>query len=224
MVFCLKNQVVSVGVTLVLCVASSSLMAANPIEDFLTGIKKITEQGEKDRAAIRARQQVVEPAPLQVAGQTGGTGQTGSLITTETAEEKQLTPTQVTISKDKKTAVAIEEAMPLIKKIVSMHRCMKANGDIRQWNFDALPGVDMTKFTNVYWPKTMLPIEKMQYHDNNKCLSAKVIDQFSMPAANALLFRAVYFADDSGEIDNFIYLFIKTDDGWKIREFERGRK
>lgn len=206
-------------IALALYAASSALMAANPIEDFLTGLKKISEQGEKDRAAIRARQQ--NPATAQ---QFVGTGQTGELVIAEVAEEKQATPTQFTIPKDKKTAIAIEEARPLIKKIVAMHRCMKSNADLRQWNFDAVPGVDMTSFTNPYWPKVMLPIEKMQYHDNNKCLSAKVIDQFSKPAENALIFRTIYFADDSGETDNFLYLFIKTDDGWKIRQFERGHK
>lgn len=216
--FHFKNKIIGVSAALILSSASGSILAANPLENFISGIKKINEQGEKDRAAIRANQQVPE------ASSPGTAGKNGNFVTTEVPEETQATPTQITLSKDKKTAIAVEEAMPLIKKIVAMHRCMKNNGDLRQWNFDALPGVDMMKFANVYWPKTMLPIEKMQYHDNNKCLSAKVIDQFSKPAENALLFRAVYFADDSGETDNFLYLFMKTDDGWKIRQFERGHK
>lgn len=207
-----------ISAALILSSASGSIMAQNPVENFLSGIKKISEQGEKDRAAIRANQQASESSG------SGAIGQNGNFAPTEAAEEPQATPTQIVLSKDKKTAIAVEEAMPLIKKIVSMHRCMKNNASMRQWNFDAPPGVDMMKFGNVYWPKNNLPIEKMQYHDNRKCLSAKVIDQFAKPAANALLFRVVYFADDSGETDNFLYLFVKMDDGWKIRQLERGQR
>lgn len=214
--FRLRNRVASLAVSLVLSMISGSLMAASPLEDFLNGIKQITEQGEKDRAAIRARQQGIDSVRIAENGQTNG------LTTSEAFEEKQVAPTQIVIPKDKKTAIAVEEAMPLIKKIVSMHRCMKSNGDIRQWNFDAVTGVDMVS-NSWYSKKAMLPIELMQYHDNNKCLSAKLIDQFSMPANNALLFRAIYFADDSGEVDGFLYLFMKMDDGWKIRQFSRKR-
>ena len=57
----------------------------------------------------------------------------------------------------------------------------------------------------------------MKYHNTNKCVSVSTIDQWTMPALNALQFRAVYFADDSGETFNFYYLFKKSDDGsWKI--------
>jgi hypothetical protein len=43
-----------------------------------------------------------------------------------------------------------------------------------------------------------------------------------MPAMNALQFRTVYFADDSGETLKYQFLFKKMDDGsWKIDTFEK---
>lgn len=211
----MQNTIV-LAVVVGLCTFVDPVMAGYPLEDIAnkvsSDLKAINDKGEKNRAAIGAKQQ-------------GGTATPGGeMALKEAPEEKQDKPTQVSMPKDKKTAAAIEEAMPLITKIVSLHRCMKNNSGLRQWNFDAVSGVDMMKFVNIYWPKTGLPIEKMEYHDNNKCLSAKTLDQFSMPAMNALLFRAVYFADDSGETDNYLFLFMKTDDGWKIKQFERGRK
>jgi hypothetical protein len=43
-----------------------------------------------------------------------------------------------------------------------------------------------------------------------------------MPALNALQFRAVYYADDSGETISYLYLIKKSDDGtWKLAQFNR---
>jgi len=43
-----------------------------------------------------------------------------------------------------------------------------------------------------------------------------------MPALNALSFRVVYYADDSGETVNFAYHFKKVEDGsWKVEKFNR---
>ena len=61
----------------------------------------------------------------------------------------------------------------------------------------------------------------MKYHDHNKCVRVSALDQWTMPALNALEFRTVYFADDSGETVNFRYLFKKIDDGsWMLDDFK----
>lgn len=42
------------------------------------------------------------------------------------------------------------------------------------------------------------------------------------PALNALQFRAVFFADDSGKSNNFTYLMKRGDDGaWKLQQLQR---
>lgn len=148
----------------------------------------------------------------------------GSVMATQPAVS-QSKPTQLIVPDDKKVAAAMTEALPTIKKILSIHQCLKNSAGLRQMNFYAVPGSDMTRFENSYDSTHTfgLPIYRMEYHDKNKCLSVQALDQWVMPALNALLFRAVYFADDSGETSNFIYLFQKTDDGsWKIAQFERG--
>lgn len=222
MVSRVKVQALNIVAAALLCAFNAPAIAGNPLEDLLNKVgndfKKINEQGERDRAAITAGQQ--GNASSQA---TGGTEQAGGMAIVQEQEETQSKPTKLIIPKDKRTAAAIEEAKPLIQKVVSMHRCLKDNKGLRQLNFDAVPGTDMMRYVNPYWPKTGLPIENMKYHDNNKCLRAQTLDQFSMPAMNALLFRAIYFADDSGETANFLYLFMKTDEGWKIRQFESGR-
>jgi hypothetical protein len=210
--FHLNNRIFTLCAALISASASGSSMAQSPLENLLIGMKKIAERSERASAALKSNQQFADSSGSARAG----------FASVEGAEEPQATPTKISLPKDRKMAAAVDEAMPLIKKIVSMHRCMKNNGALRQWNFDAVPGVDMTSLNIPGMPKLRLPIEKMQYHDNNRCLNANVIDQFSMPADNALSFRAVYFASDSGETANFSYLFIKTDDGWKIKQFQQG--
>lgn len=121
--------------------------------------------------------------------------------------------TELVIPNDRTTAAAMEAALPNIKKVLAIHQCINDPEGVRQLNFYAVPGVDMYKasYTIVY------PMRWMQYHDRNKCLSVRAIDQWSMPALNALTFRAVHFADDSGETFNFFYRFMRMDDGsWKL--------
>lgn len=62
---------------------------------------------------------------------------------------------------------------------------------------------------------------QMKYHDRNKCVSVQAIDKWQMPALNALVFRAIYVADDSGETANFMYVLKKDDEGqWKLERFD----
>lgn len=212
----LKICAMIVGLTLGLCAFAGSAIAGNPFEDLLNKVqsdfKAINDKGEQDRAKIRGD------------AQTGGGAQTGGIAMAAQQEEGQSKPTQLIIPKDKRVAAAIDEALPTIKKIVSIHQCLKDSAGLRQMNFFAVAGMDMTRFANPYDATIGLPISNMKYHDKNKCLSVQTLDHWSMPALNALLFRAVYFADDSGETANYLYLFKKTDDGsWKIAQFENAR-
>lgn len=129
-------------------------------------------------------------------------------------------PTQLAVPDDKKVAAAMNEALPNIKKVLGIHQCIKNYESIRQLNTYALNGVDLT--TNNYYG---FPDSNawMKYHDLNKCVSVRAIDNWSMPALNALFFRAVYFADDSGETVSFLYLFKKTDGSWQIAQIEKAR-
>jgi len=132
-------------------------------------------------------------------------------------------PTQMIVPSDKRTTAAIDEALPTIKKILAIHQCIKDYESLRLMNVYAVPGVNMAShmgFQYDFYPNS----GNMKYHDKNKCVSVSALDQWTMPALNALNFRAVYFAEDSGETVNFAYQFKKMGDGsWKIADFEHAR-
>lgn len=153
-------------------------------------------------------------------GVQGGGAQAGGMAMATKPDAGKSKPTQLTIPSDKRTAAAIDEALPTIKKILAIHQCVKDWQSMRQMNIYAVPGENMVnRHSNANYDFPNSP-SIMQYHDHNKCVSVSALDQWTMPAMNALQFRAVYFADDSGETSNFKYLFKKSDDGsWKIAEF-----
>ena len=130
--------------------------------------------------------------------------------------ETQKLPTQLIVPNDKSAAEAMDAAMPNIKKVISLHRCMKTSDSLRLLNFYAVPGLDFKgeMYQGYGYPNSTA---HTKYHDRNNCISARTMDQWSKPALNALQFRVVYFADDSGETVNFQYGFKRADDGsWKL--------
>jgi hypothetical protein len=202
------------GIAIGLCTLSTS--ASADLGEFLGKVKsdfdKITVQGEQDRARIKGDSQ--PGSSVQAAG--------GIVMATQ-PDTSQSKPTQLIVPKDKRVATAMNEAMPTIKKVLGVHQCVQDWQSLRQMNIYAVSGENMAKpgvFADGTFPNSSY---LLKYHDLNKCVSITTVDQWSMPALNALLFRAVYFADDSGETVNFLYLFKKVDDGsWKISQFERG--
>lgn len=126
--------------------------------------------------------------------------------------ETQKQPTQLILPNDKSVTTAMDAAMPVIKKVISLNRCMKNEDSLRLLNFYAVPGKSFQLHWNYPNSKNYL-----QYHDFNNCIAARTMDQWSMPALNALRFRVVYFAEDSGETVNFQYEFKRVEDGtWKL--------
>lgn len=108
----------------------------------------------------------------------------------------------------------MDAAMPNIKKVISLHRCMKSADNMRMLNFHAITGRNFESTYDWNYPNSKW---FMKYHDRNNCVSARTMDQWSMPALNALRFRVVYFAEDSGETVNFQYEFKRGQDGsWKL--------
>lgn len=151
--------------------------------------------------------------------QGGGVQSGGMAMAAKPAGQSK--PIQLIVPNDKRTAAVIDEAMPNIKKVLGIHQCLKDGASMRQLNIYAVPGVDMAAGPLLSY---LIPngLDYMRYHDLNKCVSISALDQWTMPALNALQFRAIYFADDSGETVNFLYLFKKVDDGsWKIAETHR---
>ena len=120
---------------------------------------------------------------------------------------------ELVVPNDKATEAAMDAALPTIKKVLSIHQCVSRVEGMRQLNFHSLPGND---FSGGY---VQFPMSDMRYHDMSKCLSVRTLDRWSMPAMNALVFRAVYFADDSGETTTHQLRFMRASDGsWRLAE------
>lgn len=199
------------GLTLGLCAVAGSAMALDLgglLEKVKGDFAAINEKGEQDRAKIR------------------GDAQPGGVAVVAQADAIESKPPKLVIPKDKRVAVAMQEALPTIQKVLSIHQCMKETQSLRQLNIFAVPGLDMTQRSGgpSGSPYYGFPNSQafMKFHDRNKCISITSIDGWSMPALNALLFRAVYFAEDSGETVNFLYMFKRVDDGsWKLSQIEQ---
>ena len=119
--------------------------------------------------------------------------------------------TELVIPADKATEEAMNAALPVVKKVISIHQCLKTKESERLLNVYAVPGVDISKGT---WN---VPNNWTRYHDKSQCVDVKALDQWTLQALNALRVRAVYFATDSGETFNLFYYFMKASDGtWKL--------
>ena len=180
----------------------------------LTGCAKELEQLNRDLAAANATMANQRAASLAQAQRAD----TMALPETQTGKEK---PTQLIAPTDTRTREAMDSALPTIKKVLEIHSCIKTNDGALQLNYLAVPGVDIR---NYYLEKFPNHPGYMQYHDRNKCVSLRTIDNWTMPALNALKFRSVYFAEDSGETVNFEYLMKKMDDGsWRLQSYRSWR-
>jgi hypothetical protein len=144
-----------------------------------------------------------------------------SISTTNASPVVSAVQTALTIPTDTRTKDAMEAALPIIKKILSIHACVKVDSGMLQMNFHTVPGVswDGSSMNFNDYPNSAYIVK---FHDRTKCMSVKAIDGWAMPALNALQFRAVFFADDSGESSNFTYLMKRIDDStWKLQQAKR---
>lgn len=175
------------------------------------GLTVVGMAGCADFAAINA-QAAQDRARMMGGAQTGGFAMA--------VQSAQSNPAQVIIPKDKRVATAIDEALPIVKKVLAIHQCIQNWESQRQLNVFAVPGTNMAPgggFSETSFPNNAVV---MKFHNRNKCVGVTTLDQWAMPALNALQFRAVYFADDSGETVSFLYLFKKMEDGsWKLAHF-----
>ena len=118
---------------------------------------------------------------------------------------------QLVLTNHQATNTAIEAAAPVIKASLSIHQCISHDRGLLFLNKYAMPGVNMVPI----WAPSGYPNNSvhLRYHDYNKCVDIRAADQFSMPALNALNFRVVYFASDSGETVNFFFKMRRVDNG-----------
>lgn len=127
---------------------------------------------------------------------------------------------QTALSSDARVNAAVQAALPTVHAILAEHRCIRMGG-LARLNPMAVPGEDMSQrgaFLNV--PNSN---EYMRHHDYRKCLTVRQVDRWEMPALNTMEFRAVFYADDSGEMVNMGYTLRKMDNGTWLLLRIRGR-
>jgi len=123
--------------------------------------------------------------------------------------------TQLVVPVDKTAAAALDAALPVIKKVIALHQCMKDTSSARLFSPYTVAGGENDVFTYGFYKYA--PIFATKYHDKNKCVSVRAIDQVSLLALNSLQIRVVYLAEDSGEASNFKMQFMKSDDAsWRL--------
>ena len=123
----------------------------------------------------------------------------------------------VEVPNDKRISSAFDEALPSVKRVVGIHKCINHPDGMSLLNREAVPGVIM--LSSYRFPNTK---QYMKYHNHGRCVGVRAIDKITMPANNALQMRVVYFAEDSGESVNFELTFRKTGSGaWMLSEDPR---
>ena len=110
----LKIGAMIAGLIFGLCTFADSAMAGNPLEDLLNKVqsdfKAINDKGEQDRARIRGD------------AQTGSGAQAGGIAMAAQPDTSKSKPTQLIVPKDKRVAAAMDEALPIIKKVLGIHQ------------------------------------------------------------------------------------------------------
>lgn len=145
------------------------------------------------------------------------TGRTMASATTSTTE------TRIEVPNDPRISKAFNEALPNIKTIMGIHKCINHQDGMLLLNKETVPGAGVNA-NSMGWGGNLYPNSAffMKYHNRGKCLDVRAIDNISMPANNALLFRAVFYAEDSGETVSFKYLMKRMDNGqWLLGEQPR---
>lgn len=125
---------------------------------------------------------------------------------------------QIATSSNKAVAKAMNDALPMISEFVGIHRCALDKDSLLHLNSYGVPGrnfQDMNALRHY-----VIVGGDWKYHEKNICPAVKAIDRWQAPALNALRFRVVFFADDSGESDTFEYSLRKSSEGiWQLDDF-----
>ena len=177
---------------------------------FLTGCaQQQLDQFNKDIASFNQAMAGGVPSASRPPVVTAGLAQA-----TDTGKSAQ---TQLVVPADKTAEAALDAALPNIKKVIAIHQCMKDGSNARLFAPLAVVGGENNIFVHGLQTGVYAPIPITRYHDKNKCVGVRAIDQVTLLALNALQLRVVYLAESSGEASNFQMQFLKASDGsWKL--------
>lgn len=118
---------------------------------------------------------------------------------TQALESQLRTP-----STDKNLLTARAEAEPTIKKVISTLACFPDMNPGKYLGPYLMEGVSYS---------VLAPMSGMHYHPHEQCLNVARLDNWSMPAKNAIAFRGVYVSGPSDESKEYRYELVKQPDG-----------
>ncbi|WP_174279099.1 hypothetical protein [Sphingomonas bacterium] len=173
---------------------------------------------------------VAAPAPAQtmldkllqkITKPKGSNTQAGTPTTAPPAALATISPEQgaaidrllATPLQERGVAAARAGAQPLIHRLIATGACARMSDAWNALNRDALvPYTYHEPFSG-----ELVPMGNLQYHDKTHCLDVVRIADWSMPAANALRFRAYYIAADSNEAKGQTFEVQQQDGRWMLR-------
>jgi len=120
--------------------------------------------------------------------------QQGSGASLSSTQQAKLQSTLNQKTQDKNIDTAISEASPVISEFIGMNSCI-TNYNGSMLNRYAAPGKRYA--SNNY---IGAPAPQMRYHNKTSCASVLRIQDWKMPARNALRFEVSYISDTSGEV------------------------
>ncbi|MCY1278085.1 hypothetical protein D9M70_268050 [compost metagenome] len=97
-----------------------------------------------------------------------------------------------------------QDASATIEKVIAFISCYPEWSPGRYLEPYLMPGASHN---------VLAPMNGMRYHPKDQCLKVARMDNWSMPARNALAFRTVYASDISGESKSFSYEVVRQLDG-----------
>ena len=109
-----------------------------------------------------------------------------------------------TATTDKNLLAARAEAEPTIKKVIGTLACFPDTNPGKYLGPYLMEGVSYS---------VLAPMSGMHYHPQEQCLNVARLDNWSMPAKNAIAFRGVYVSGASDESKEYRYELVKQSDG-----------
>lgn len=149
------------------------------------------------------------------AGGTGAGVPASAVATATPAQASAVTQLLAAPLQDRAITTKRAEAAPLIRKLVAIGACARTSEAWNAINRDALT----PRTYQAGYSSELVAMTSVNYHDKSTCFDVVRLTDWTMPALNALKFRAWYISPQSGEAKHQSFELQKTTEGtWMVRE------
>lgn len=125
------------------------------------------------------------------------------------AQQHMLAEALTTVTATQGIRLAVSDAATTINSFVTRVACLTSPAGASALNEFAAPGKRFEYYGS------LAPSLRARYHDKGSCMTVARLQGWRAPANNALVFEAVYKADDSGEVISMSHELVKQpNDSW----------